>query len=132
MLPQLLHTIGRNAIPFIEWGYLLLIAILIQAVAAGALLILLPLLSLRKQHTSLTTRVNDASGLSTGGKNAVKWRTCGYFLSLGIGFMFIEMAFIQKFLLLLSHPIYAVGVALYAFLVFAGLGEPLLYADVGH
>ena len=35
MLPQLLHTIGRNAIPFIEWGYLLLIAILISSGCRG-------------------------------------------------------------------------------------------------
>ena len=128
-LAQLLRTIGRNAIPFIEWGYLLLIGILIQAVVAGLILILLPLLFLRKQHKSLTTWGNSASSdnresdLSTGRQGAVKWRTCGYFLSLGIGFMFIEIAFIQKFLLLLSYPTYAVAVALYAFLAFAGLGS---------
>lgn len=128
-LTQMIHAIGRNAIPFIEWGYLLLIAILIQAVVAGLILIFLPLLFLRKQPVFLTTRDNNgassnqASNLSTGRKGAVKWRICGYFLSLGIGFMLIEMAFIQKFLLLLSYPIYAVAVVLCAFLVFAGLGS---------
>jgi hypothetical protein len=33
------------------------------------------------------------------------------------------MAFIQKFILFLSHPIYAVSVVVCAFLVFAGLGS---------
>ena len=128
-LAQIIHTIGRNAIPFIEWGYLLLIAMLIQAVVAGLILILLPLLLLRKQPMSLTTcgtrRASDiqASSLSNGKQGAVQWRTCSYFLSLGIGFMLIEMAFIQKFLLLLSYPTYAVAVVLCAFLVFAGLGS---------
>ena len=37
--------------------------------------------------------------------------------------MFIEMAFIQKILLLLSNPVYAVVVVLCAFLIFTGLGS---------
>ena len=37
--------------------------------------------------------------------------------------MFIEMSFIQKFLLLLANPTYAVAVVLCAFLLFAGLGS---------
>ena len=128
-LAQLLRTFGRNAIPFIEWGYLLLIAILIQAIIAGIILILLPLLFLRKQSMFPTTWDNQgvsgnrAGGLFIAEHTADKLRTCGYFLSLGIGFMLIEIAFIQKFLLLLSYPIYAVAVALYAFLAFAGLGS---------
>lgn len=129
MLAQIIHTIGRNAIPFIEWGYLLLIAILIQAVGAGLILIFLPLLFLPKRPMFLTTcdncsaSSNQASRLSTGKQGTAKWRVCSYFLSLGIGFMLIEMAFIQKFLLLLSYPTYAVAVVLCAFLVFAGLGS---------
>ena len=129
MLAELIHKIGRNAIPFIEWGYLILIAMLIQAVLAGLILILLPLLFLRKRPVFLTScdnysaSRNQTSNLSTGQQGAGKWRICGYFLSLGIGFMLIEMAFIQKFLLLLSYPTYAVAVVLCAFLVFAGFGS---------
>ena len=37
--------------------------------------------------------------------------------------MFIEIAFIQKFVLFLSHPLYAVAVVLFAFLLFAGTGS---------
>jgi hypothetical protein len=37
----------------------------------------------------------------------------------------MEIAFIQKFLLFLSHPLYAVAVVLCAFLVFAALGSRL-------
>jgi hypothetical protein len=39
--------------------------------------------------------------------------------------MFVEIAFIQKFLLLLAHPLYAVAVVLCSFLVFAGIGSRL-------
>ena len=50
-------------------------------------------------------------------------RIAAYFTAIGFAFMVIEIAFIQKFLLFLSHPLYAVAVVLCAFLVFAGLGS---------
>ena len=112
-LVQMVRTVGRSAIPFIEWGYLLLIATLIQAIIAGLVLILIPLFFLKRQDASPTTH---DSRFAT-------WRVFGYFLSLGVGFMFIEMSFIQKFLLLLANPTYAVAVVLCAFLLFAGLGS---------
>jgi hypothetical protein len=37
--------------------------------------------------------------------------------------MFVEIAFIQKFTLFLSHPLYAIAVVLFAFLLSAGLGS---------
>ncbi|MDP7342901.1 MAG: SAM-dependent methyltransferase, partial [Alphaproteobacteria bacterium] len=60
------------------------------------------------------------------GAGALAWdrrRLVIYFLALGLGFMFIEMAFIQRFVLFLGHPLYAIAVVLAAFLVFAGLGS---------
>ncbi len=47
----------------------------------------------------------------------------GYFFLLGLAFLFVEMAFIQKFILFLSHPLYAIAVVLSGFLVFAGIGS---------
>ena len=44
-------------------------------------------------------------------------------MAIGLAFLFIEIAFIQKFILFLSHPLYAVTVVLSAFLIFAGLGS---------
>jgi hypothetical protein len=46
-----------------------------------------------------------------------------YFFLLGLAFLFVEMAFIQRFVLFLSHPLYSVAVVLSGFLVFAGLGS---------
>ena len=46
-----------------------------------------------------------------------------YFLAIGLAFMFMEIAFIQKFVLFLAHPLYAVAVVLCAFLVFAAAGS---------
>jgi hypothetical protein len=110
-LPELLALKGRGGLPLLDWGYPVLIATLIQAVVASLVLILLPLwLSSRGATQSAT------AGWS-------RPRICVYFTAIGFAFMFIEIAFIQKFLLFLSHPLYAVAVVLCAFLIFAGLGS---------
>lgn len=49
-------------------------------------------------------------------------RVVVYFLGLGLAFLFVEIAFIQKFQVILGHPLYAVSVVLASFLVFAGIG----------
>jgi hypothetical protein len=50
-------------------------------------------------------------------------RIIAYFFAIGLGFLFLEIAFIQKFILFLGHPLYAAAVVLAIFLVFAGLGS---------
>lgn len=49
----------------------------------------------------------------------------GYFAGLGVGFIGIEIALIQKFTLLLGQPLYSIVVTLFAILVFTGLGSML-------
>jgi len=78
----------------------------VQGAVAGAVLILLPL-----------SRIKRSWPAGTGS------RMGGYFFLLGLAFLFVEMAFIQKFILFLSHPLYAVAVVLSGFLMFAGLGS---------
>jgi len=46
-----------------------------------------------------------------------------YFSCLGLGFMQIEMAMIQKFILFLGHPTYAISVILFTVLIFSGIGS---------
>ena len=46
-----------------------------------------------------------------------------YFSCLGIGFMMIEIGFMQKFTLFLGHPTYSVSVILFSLLCFSGLGS---------
>lgn len=97
----------QGGMPLLDWSYPLLVATLIQALAASILLILAPLAASRARRSLPSAPV------------AV------YFLAIGMAFMFMEIAFIQKFLLFLSHPLYAVAVVLCAFLVFAALGSRL-------
>lgn len=46
-----------------------------------------------------------------------------YFFCLGLAFLFIEIGFIQKFILILHHPLYAITVVLSTFLLTAGAGS---------
>ena len=46
-----------------------------------------------------------------------------YFTGLGIGFILIEIALMQKFMLFLGHPIYALSVVLLSILLFGGIGS---------
>jgi len=108
-LPELLALKAQGGLPLLEWAYPVLAATLVQAALASLLLILLPL-------WIGAGRVHKVVGWS-------RWRVTAYFAAIGFAFMFIEIAFIQKFILFLAHPLYAVAVVLCAFLVFAGLGS---------
>lgn len=46
-----------------------------------------------------------------------------YFGGIGAGFMLIEIALIQRYILFLGHPSYAISVVLFALLLFGGLGS---------
>jgi len=47
----------------------------------------------------------------------------GYFSCLGIAFILIEIALIQKFILYLEQPIYSFSVVIVTLLIFAGIGS---------
>lgn len=49
----------------------------------------------------------------------------GYFACIGIGFMLIETSLIQRYILFLGHPIYALSVVLFSMLIFSGIGSYL-------
>ncbi|MEE8589470.1 MAG: hypothetical protein V3S80_09025 [Sulfurimonadaceae bacterium] len=100
---------GTGGLHLLEWGYLVLVASLLQAVIASIVLILLPLIRYRKaQKSTIATS---------------KKKVFVYFFVLGLGFLFLEIYFIQRFILFLSHPLYTVAVVLSSFLIFAGLGS---------
>ena len=109
-LPELVALRAQGAAPFIEWGTLILFATLAQAVVLGTVLVLAPVRALAT------------------GRGGPRLRIALYFIFLGLGFLFVEIAFIQRFVQFLGHPLYAVAVVLAAFLVFAGLGAGVAQA----
>jgi hypothetical protein len=106
-LPHMIRTLGRRWLPFSEWGYLVLVATLLQAALASGLLILLPLWIAKPIRTA----------------EARKLPVLVYFLLLGLAYMFLEMGFIQKMTLLIGHPVFGVAVTLVGFLFFSGCGS---------
>ncbi|HXW90192.1 MAG TPA: hypothetical protein VEK33_06560 [Terriglobales bacterium] len=46
-----------------------------------------------------------------------------YFVAVGLGYMLAEIAFIQRFVLFLGHPIYALTVVVFLLLLSSGLGS---------
>lgn len=117
-LPEMFKLRDRGGMSLIEWGYIVLVMTLIVAAVLSVILIALPLLALPRS--------------SDKGKAAIsKTRVILYFLAIGIAFLFMEIAFMQKFILLLHHPLYSFAVTLAAFLVFAGIGS-YLSANMAH
>ncbi len=54
-----------------------------------------------------------------------------YFLAIGAGYILIEVALIQKFVLFLGHPTYALTVVIFSMLVSSGLGSFMSLKIVG-
>lgn len=108
-LPELLRLGPAAGAALLDLGELVVAATLVQALALGLLLALLPLATRRY-------RAKQAARTLAYG---------GYFTALGLAFLAIEIAWIQKFVLFLGHPVYAVAVTLAGFLVFAGIGAGL-------
>ncbi len=112
-LPYLLKTLGKEWVPFLEWGYIILIATLFQAIVASGVLIIFPLFFLPRK--TLSEKAASASN------NKIK--VFLYFLFIGCGYMFLEISFIQRFILFLHYPIYTIAVVIAGFLIFSGLGS---------
>jgi spermidine synthase len=106
-LPELLERRALGGAALLDWGYLILLSTLAQAGVLSLVLILAPL---------RFYRASPASSLD-------RWRVAIYFLAIGLAFLFVEIASIQRFILFLGHPIYATAVVLCGFLVFAGMGS---------
>lgn len=63
------------------------------------------------------------SGRELAGSGWPRWLT--YFGLLGAGFMLIEVALLQRFVLLLGHPVYSLTVTLFSLLLGTGVGSLL-------
>ena len=107
LLPELYSLRFQGGLLLLDSGYLILTATLLQALPVSVVLVLLPLLLMRSERN----------------RDVARWRPATYFMGLGLAFLFIEIAFIQRFILFVSHPVYALAVVLSGFLIFAGLGS---------
>lgn len=84
-----------------------LLILLVQSAIFAGLCILVPLALL------------DRGGLQIDGR----WGWLAYFAALGLGFIMVEIALLQRFLLFLGQPIYTYAVVLGGLLIFTGIGS---------
>jgi predicted membrane-bound spermidine synthase len=109
-LVEILELRDQGGLPLLETGYPVIVATLVQAAMLSLLLILLP----------LKFRKRAPSGAQPASR---RLRVVVYFAAIGLAFLFLEIAFIQKFMRFLHHPVFTAAVILASFLVFAGLGS---------
>jgi spermidine synthase len=105
-LSELYESVGRKWEPFFEGGFLVW-AVFIQALFLSGILILLPLYFFKKIKKPIHG----------------KFSILGYFFTLGLGYMLIEISLIQKFILFLGQPIFSISVIIFSLLTFSGLGS---------
>ena len=97
----------------IDWkvnlGVAVLGMVLLISLAAVALFLILPMI------------------FGTGGPAASsgRWVQLLYFVAVGLGYILVEIAFIQRFVLFLGHPTYALTVVIFLLLLSSGAGSLL-------
>lgn len=109
--PEILQTLGKTWQPFGGSGYLVLVVLLILVVIFSTGLIALPLFWLDTEAA------------------APPWarlRYLLYFALLGLGFLFVEIPLLQRFILYLGQPAYAFAIVVAALLMATGLGSNFL------
>src|SRR5450759_4282759 len=94
----------------IDWkvnlGVVVLGMVLLISLAAVLAFLILPMLF--------------ASGRSVGSRS---WLSLLYFVAVGLGYILVEIAFIQRFVLFLGHPTYALTVVIFLLMLSSGAGS---------
>ena len=113
LLPARVRGMAVTIEEFLGERVLLVLLAVVSAVACLAAL--LPTLALADRWRSFA------------GKGAI----ATYFAALGLGFMFFEVAVMQRLTLLLGYPTYALSVTLFALLLSAGIGSAIASRGTG-
>jgi spermidine synthase len=98
---------GRGSDGYRPVAEVSLIALFAQSIAIAAIFILLPLIRFSR----------------TGLRAPSRWSFLIYFAGLGLGFILVEMVFLQRFTLFLGQPIYTLAVVLAGLLISTGAGS---------
>jgi len=100
-------ALGRKWLPLLQGGFLVPV-LLIQSVIMAFLFIFFPLLLLKKSN-----RI----------KRGLFLKVFLYFSLIGAAFIFVEITWIQKFILFLGHPLYSISTIIFSLLLSSGLGS---------
>jgi spermidine synthase len=91
-----------------EWGYLLLLGMLVQACIFGLVVIVIPIIGRRKE---LFAHPQGTIGVIF------------YYAGLGLAYMLIEIYLIQRLGVFLSNPTYSTSIVITVMLIFSALGN---------
>ncbi|MCG2590458.1 hypothetical protein [Rhodohalobacter sulfatireducens] len=108
-IDRIIEVYGKNWFQRLELGYVVLAVTFAEVSLIAFLLILLPLFFMRQKLSNLENKLP----------------TFIHFGAIGVGFMFLEMVFIQQFTNFMGDPIYSVAVVMTAILVFSGVGSSI-------
>ncbi|MDI6770455.1 MAG: hypothetical protein QMD04_12390 [Anaerolineales bacterium] len=140
---QVWAELGQTWQPFGGAGYFVILALLALSILLACTLILLPLvirkssrqpfrhcpefiegcytLSVTGQQSSIPRHPSPALSLAEGSI----LRHLFYFTFIGLAFMLVEIPLIQRFILYLGHPAYAMSAVIFSLLLFSALGSRL-------
>jgi hypothetical protein len=107
--PQVLAEFGQTWQPFGGAGYFVILALLAVTVVLAGALILLPIAFVKRA--------------GAGPPFAFRVPHLLYFGLLGAAFLFVELPLMQRFILYLGQPAYAVALVIFSVLLFSGLGS---------
>ncbi len=108
-LGDILSSFGKSAAGQLNnVGLVVLVILLGFSLLTTILFVVVPLLLFRR------------GDLATDRKR--KLRVIGYFGCLGLGFILVELGFMQQFVLFLGHPVYSLAVVLSGLLIASGIG----------
>jgi hypothetical protein len=110
--PTVIALLGRTWQPFGGSGYLILVALLVLTTALSLALLLVPAAAIRRRDSDRAARNNRAPPMV-------------YFAALGLGFLLVEVALVQRFVLFLDHSAQSFAVVVFGLLAFSGLGSTL-------
>jgi predicted membrane-bound spermidine synthase len=109
---EVFSLLGRlGALDIRNLGVAILLLLLIFSSALTVVFVVAPLLIFERKSLRQDRRA--------------KLRVLAYFLCLGLGFILVEIGFMQRFVLFLGHPIYALAVILASLLAASGAGSAL-------
>lgn len=103
-VPEFVERMGDEWVPYVEWGYLLLVASLVVSAGLGFIFLVMP---------CLTTRVRPGPSVFV-------------FLLLGFAYMFVEMWAVYRLLYLVGYPQVTFAVVLAFMLASSAAGAVVL------
>ena len=120
-IKDMLRSLGGGS--GIDWrinlGVVVLLMVFAISIVAVLAFLILPLLLVRRSPDPGARSPKPSSPLPLGPRPS----SLLYFIAIGLGFILAEIAFIQRFVLFLGHPTYALTVVIFMMLIASGAGS---------